>query len=185
MFSLLPIFADDLGTLCVFMRESLPPLFGCWNGQFKNNQAHKTLCKKVRHYSNSFGCARFRTVRFFLSFFSPLNHAFSLKFNYQSSNFLFLFCAFRVPCDEQTKRHTRRERKQNPQTQLTVGSHRSLQHLCTLRRLRTCSPRPHPTTAPPSSAPSLLPSFRVSSPASHVRAAGRHELAARGRPLLG
>lgn len=42
-----------------------------------------------------------------------------------------------------------------------------------------------PAAAPPSPAPSVLPSFRVSSPASHVTAAGRHELAARGTPLLG
>lgn len=164
------------------MRGSRPPLFVFAE---MDNNTH------TQHFAIKFDVtAKVSAERgsepevFFLSFFC-LNHAFSLKFNYQSSNFLFLYArsTFLAPSKQSATRRER-EREQNPQTQLTVRSHRSPQHLCTLRRLRTCSCRPHPTSNT-SSSTTQLRSFRVSSPSSHVTAAGRHELAARGRPLLG
>lgn len=140
------------------MRGSLPPLFVFAE---MDNKPH------TQHFAIKFDVtAKVSTVRgsepevfFFLSSFC-LNHAFSLKFNYQSSNFLFLYArsTFLAP-SKQSATHT--ERKQNPQTQLTVRSHRSPQHLCTLRRLRTCSCRPHPTsnTAGTTQLRSFRPSF--------------------------
>lgn len=144
--------------MCVFIQGSLPPLFVFAE---MDNKPH------TQHFAIKFDVtAKVSAVRgsepevfFFLSSFC-LNHAFSLKFNYQSSNFLFLYArsTFLAP-SKQSATHTHRE--QNPQTQLTVRSHRSPQHLCTLRRLRTCSCRPHPTSNT-SGSTTQLRSFRPS-----------------------
>lgn len=144
------------------MRGSRPPLFVFAE---MDNKTH------TQHFAIKFDVtAKVSAERgsepevFFLSFFC-LNHAFSLKFNYQSSNFLFLYArsTFLAPSKQSATRRERESKIRKHNSPLGPIDHRNISALfAACERVRVGRiPPATPAAAPPSSAPSVCPARPV------------------------